>query len=328
MKAQASLEFLLIGSGIAVMCLFVLTFYSRNLFSQSSALAAIANGTQNASYYDQPQFLFDYSVSTATTTAAPAYTAAISGRSEELAYAIGKPSYVTNLTEFSHCASVGFYGHALNVSGQCGTANAWDYLAGYDCPRSGAYCIIPQNTSYSTESVSGQRAYVYNITLTLGSPYGAMTSSISSAANASPVMLDGQKAGYASVSGVSSADASPSATLMYDGSAYSLANQTYLQLYTQEKSTLYPMLAFYNGTSVDGATQLEIQQTVNAFSDSQTRLLAGSSATLQCDVSGGYYVCNSTLPFDYLINVTLSPSYAEANQTLYYLGSVISIRSS
>jgi hypothetical protein len=324
MRMQASLEFLLIGSAVAAMSLFLILFYSRNLFSQTSALAGMANASANASYYAQPSFLLDYPAP--STTVMPTYSVAITRRSEKLGYEIGTPSYVANLTEFSHCTEVGFYGHPFNVSWQCGTANAWDYLAGYDCPRSGAYCIIPHNTSYGTSALSSQREFIFNITLAIGSPYGTMSSQISSLAANSPVLLNGQTVGYASVAGVSSADPSPSVTLMSHMGNYSIANQTYLQLYNQYKNTLYPMLAFYNGTGVDGSTQLSIQEAVNSFSSSQIRLVGSSGGAPPCAVSAGYYLCNATYPFAYLINVTLSPSVAQANQTLYYLGSVISIR--
>ncbi len=324
MRTQASLEFLLIGSAVAAMCLFVIGFYSRNLFSQTSALAAIANASPNSTYYEPPP-VFNYSPT--TTMPYAAYSAAISDRYEQLAYQIGPPSYVDNLTEFSHCAQVGFFGHAFNVSIQCGTGNAWDYLAGYNCWGSGAFCIVPHNTSYATESTYQNKTYVYSIILSIVSPSGIMQSHINSAANSSPVTIGGQTVGYARVAGVSSSDPPQQATLMDHVGNYSAANQTDYAVYTQDKDSLYPMLAFYNGTGVDGATQSSIQEAVNAFSASQLRLVSSEGGTLPCSVSGGEYRCTAMSPFSYLINVTLSQGIGYVNQTVYYLGSVVSIRS-
>ena len=325
MRVQASLEFLLIGSAVAAMCLFVVTFYSKNLFSQSSVLATIADSSTGVTYYPQPSFLSGYSESTTTVT--PQYVPVIANRSEKLVYAIGHPSYVANLTQFSHCASAGFYGHAFNVSGQCGTANAWDYLAGYDCPRSGAYCIIPHNTSYATESVSGSRSLVYSFTLSIASPSGVLVSQLNSSQARSPVMLGGSVVGSASVSSASSTDPYANPTLIYFNGSYSLANQTYYALYSQEKGMLYPMLAFYNGTSVDSATQASIEETIGAYASAQLHFLNSTGGAVLCAVSASRYVCGAASPFLYLINVTLSQSIGQVNQTIYYLGSVIGIRS-
>lgn len=327
MRAQASLEFLLIGGAVAAMCLFLIGFYSRNLFSQTSALAAMANAIPNSTY-QQPLFLFNFSPTTSTTTIAyGSYSASITNRQEKLAYGMGSPSYIENLSQFSHCVQLGFFGHAYNISIQCGTTNAWDYFAGYDCWQNGVYCIIPQNTTYATASVSGQRSYIYNFTLVLDSQLGAMSSQIGGGENHSPITLNGQVVGYARVESVTSADPLPSATLLKRLSNYSVANQTYLSLYTQYRNTLWPVLAFYNNSGVDGATQQAIEQEMGSYASSQVHLIGSAGTAPACEASDSEYVCNATTPFLYLINVTLSPSLGQVNQTVYYLGSVISVRS-
>ncbi|MDE1854922.1 MAG: hypothetical protein KGH57_01205 [Candidatus Micrarchaeota archaeon] len=325
MRAQASLEFLLIGSAVAAMSLFLIGFYSKNLFSQTSALAAIANRSPNASY-QQPPVFFNYSPLT-TTYSYASYSAAISNRSERLSYGIGAPSPVINLTQFSHCSYHGFYGGLLNISQQCGTSNAWEYLAGYDCWYSGAYCIIPHELNFSTETIAGQRAYAYNFTLTLESPLGTMRSEISSGENSSRVMLGGSVVGSASVSSVSSADPVPSVALADNSGSYTTANQTILSIYSQDKNTLFPMLAFYNGTGVGGETQASIEQAIGAYASAQLHLVESNGTRPACAVSGSAYTCNAVSPFLYLVNVTLSPSLGPFNQTVYYLGSVIDIKS-
>ncbi len=324
MRAQASLEFMLIGSAVAAMALFLIGFYSRNLFSQASALASAARMPANLSY-PEPLFLFNYSP--ATTTAYAASYAYITNASESVGYGLSPPEYVTNLTQFSHCTYHGFYGNRFGVQGQCGTSNAWDYIAGYDCASTGAYCIIPHDTGYAVDRLNGSRSYSYNFTLVIGSPAGRMRSQISSVRGSSPVMLNGNEVGSASVSSVSSTDAEPSISLLQYLANYSVANQTYLSAYSQQKSVLYPMLAFYNNTGVDSSTQEIIEQSIGAFSSAQLHLVSGSAQVPQCAVVGNSYTCAAASPFLYLINVTLSPGAGVQNQTFYYLGSVINVRS-
>ncbi|MDE1873536.1 MAG: hypothetical protein KGI04_00225 [Candidatus Micrarchaeota archaeon] len=327
MRMQASLEFLLIGSAVAAMCLFTLTFYSRNLLSESSALARAADSVANSSpYYSQPWHLFNYTPQTTTVYYAQ-YSASISGRNEEIAYALDPPSEVINLTQFSHCTQVGFYGNPFGIDTQCGSTNAWMYFGSYDCGRmSGAYCIMPQSTGYSLEGMAGGRTYVYSFSLQVYTPSGVLLTQISSANATSPIMLNGAVVGNATVAEASSIDPTPSPTLLLHGNSSSAVNQSQYSVYEQELNALVPMLAFYNGTGVADSTAASIQQAIGAYATSQVRLL-GAGVRASCPISEGSYLCPAASPFLYLINLTLSPSLGMANQTLSYLGSSISVRS-
>ncbi len=324
MRIQASIEFMLIASAVAALALFAVTFYSKNLFSQSSALAQVADSFPNSSYFYQP---FNFSYTSATTTIGQSYySVAITNRSEELAYSIGSPSYVVNMSEFSHCAYHGFFGHLLNVSGQCGTGNAWDYLASYDCATSGAYCILPHTTSYAVDPLSSRGNYLYSFTLVINSPLGTLYTNLNGSANRSSVFLSNGVVGYASVLNVSGVQGVEASGLFSNSSSYYTLNQMLYGQYSQMKNVLYPMLAFYNGTSVDPGTQESIQQTFNAFTSSSNKLIAGKALPLPCNVSGNEYLCETSYPFYYIINVSLSKQFGNVNQTFYYLGSLINIR--
>lgn len=321
MRAQASIEFLLIASAIAAMSLGVVAFYAKNVFSQASALARVANASPGGLNFTAPPLAGHPATTTIPFTA---YSAVISGRNEKLAYGISAPSYIVNLTQNSHCTYTGFFGHPYNTTGQCGTSSAWDYIADYNCWTTGAFCIIPHNTSYGVETTSAQRTYVYNFTLTINSPLGVLRSEVSSGAGESPVSGSNRTIGYAAVTGVVSVEPVPSLTLYSNGGSYSQLNQSAYGRYAQEKNILFPMLSFYNGTSVDPATQQAIVQTVSAFAKAARALVGSRADSLACAVRGGAYACNANYPFLYLINVTLA-GVGSVNQTLYYLGSVVMV---
>ncbi|MCL5239568.1 MAG: hypothetical protein M1286_03825 [Candidatus Marsarchaeota archaeon] len=328
MRAQASIEFLLIGSAVAAMCLFVISMYSRGLFSQTSALAAITGSFPNVSSYQPPSFLFNVSAPTTTTIAQAAYAAAITQRNESTAYALSPPAYIANLTEFSHCTGFGFFGHPFNVSDQCGTPDTWEYFAGYDCTAmSGAYCIVPHNTTYALLQPAGHPAYIYSFTLSLSTAGGEAYASVNSVVPVSMLMLNGHGIGNVTVESVTSAAPPPEQAFMYHNSSYLPVNQTYYSLYLQDRNALYPMLSFYNGTSVDSATQSEIEQAVAAYANAQLHLVNSTAQQSGCGVVTGNYLCTASSPFLYLINVTLSQGTGYVNQTVYYLGSVINVRS-
>jgi hypothetical protein len=331
MRAQASLEFLLIGSAVAAMCLFVVTFYSHSLLTQAGAISSLADSTANTSYYAT---LSGFSSLLGTTgaqqpnaTPQQSYAVQISNRSEYIKYGLGSPSYLVNMTQFSHCVYLGFFGHPFNISGQCGTSNAWYYFSGYGCQaQDGAFCIVPHNSSYYVLETNGSRGYAYGFTLELSTPYGTMQARLSSNASVSAILLAGSPVGSAEVSGVSSTEAQASATVLGGNATQSLANQTAYSAYEQSRNMLYPMLKFYNGTSADSATQASIEQAVAYFNSTERALVAGSTQQAACEVKGGEYACAATSPFLYAINVTLGPSFPGVNETLYYLGSEVSVR--
>lgn len=324
MRLQASIEFLLILSAIAAMSLGVITLYSKNVLSQSSALANVAKVPASTDF-SLPSLGSNYTAPQ-TTAHYGSYSAALVNRSERLAYNISAPVPITSLLAFEHCTYFGFFGYPYGVSGQCGTANAWDYIGtGISSCQSTAFCVLPGSTNYSTESALAQRSYLYNFSLVIQTPAGVLRSAISSYRNESPVMLANGSVGCARVVGVASAEPFQSVNLRSNATAYTLINQSAYEQYTQAKNLLYPMLSFYNSSSVDPATGAAIQQAIDSFNASLASVTGRSPAGLGCAVTNKQYICNASYPFFYTINVTLTGAGA-VNQTLYYLGSTIAIR--
>lgn len=326
MKAQTSIEFLLIASAVAALSLGVITLYSRSISAQGSVLAQLTNLSFNASNFSVTQSSFSYAPTTSA-IAYGSYSAVISNRSESLAYNLSAPTYLISMREFSHCTYLGFSGNPGNVSGECGTANAWDYRAGYPCGYSGTYCMIPNNTGYWVKSTTAQRSYAYSFLLTIQSQSGSMQASLSSDENESSVLLSNKSVGYASVVAVASVEPFESISIIGNATAHALLNQSAYERYVQAKNLLYPMLSFYNSTGIDPATQTDIEQALNAFNASSRSVRSFKPMVLSCDFSEGEYACRASYPFFYVINVTLS-GVGAVNQTLYYLGSVIMVHGS
>jgi hypothetical protein len=328
MRIQASIEFMLILSAVAAMCLGVITLYSKNVFSQSSALASIANNSSSNADFSLPSLGSSYTAPQ-NVIYLNSYSVALVNRSERLAYNMSVPVAITNLSVFDHCTYIGYFGsQPFDVKGECGTTNAWDYQGegiSY-CLTSTTFCILQSDTGYSVESTLAQRSYLYNFTLMITSPDGVMRSSITSSGGESQVMLANSSVGYAKVVGVTSAEPFQSVSLRSNATASTPLNQSAYEQYTQVKNLLYPMLSYYNSTGVDPVTQAAIQQTIDSFNTSLRSVTRSGPAELRCTVADGRYVCNANYPFFYAINVTLT-GVGAINQTLYYLGSTVSIRS-
>ena len=330
MRAQASLEFLLIGSAVAAMCLFVVTFYSHSILTQDDALSSLANGTAAGQYYAPLSGFLNLLGAPGTqqpNATQQAYAVQISNRSEYMKYGLGSPSYLVNMTQFSHCVYLGFFGRPFNISGQCGTNDAWYYFSGYGCQaQDGAFCIVPHNSSYYVLETNGSRGYAYGFTLELSTPYGQMLARLSSNSSNATVFLAGSPVGSAEVVGVSSAQAAASAAVLASNTTQSLANWTAYAGYIQARNVLYPLLKFYNGTSAGQGTQASIEQAVAYFNSTEYALVRGGTQQTGCAVRGREYACAASSPFMYVINITLGPSFSGANETLYYLGSEVSVR--
>ncbi len=258
------------------------------------------------------------------------YSAYLSNRTEEVTYALNPPTQVINLTEWSHCTQSNFWGTILPVSSQCGTST-WGYMAfsGY-CYYTKAVsvtsmqCIAPVATGYNTSDIRDSAGYKYGFALAISSPFGVMRAEIDGNAT-SRLTLDNETVGSASVTGVSVSGQTPDVTLISSGNGYSIANSTALAQYLQAKNNLYGTLGYYNSTSVDDPTQSSIQQSVSAFISASENLRGHESDSTSCAVSDGAYVCDSSSPFNYVIDVNVSQDLLGENQTLYYLGSEINL---
>jgi hypothetical protein len=257
----------------------------------------------------------------------PLFSAEILRRRERISYPLSAPVYLINLREFSHCTNFGFLGGAMDVEGQCGTYDAWDYRADYGrCPSTAAYCFFKSNTTSFVSSVGGNRTYVYNFSLAISSPSGMLLANISSDDNESVILASNRAVGYAHVLTVSSSDPAQYRMLISDGNSSYQPNQTAYWQYLQWKNAAFSILHYYNSTGVDGDTQAMIKQTVASFiiaSNILSNFTGGMM--LPCNLTKQEYTCNAEQPFSYVIDANISSAYLAVNQTLYYMGSVIKL---
>jgi len=317
MKIQASIEFLLIASAIAVLCLSAVSLYGKTLFNQTKGLASMSNASQ--------QGIFMPIYGAGFEGAAP-YSTKIEGRNESTAYGLGAPVSVVNLTSISHCTNFDFYGKPLDVKGQCGASDAWEYRVDYGkCPSTAAYCEFHSDTGYSILNTQGNRNYRYNFTLLLYSYFGVMQASLSNTKNNSPVMLANTTVGHARVLMVGSSEQVQVAPLLCSNNICSLLNQTLYAQYSQWKNAAYSMLAYYNSTPIDPVTQSSVLQTLSSFIRASKALRNGVSGTAPCEIRSSDYVCSVSFPFYYTIKVNLSRSFSMGEQTSYYMGSSIEV---
>ena len=320
MRVQASIEFMLIASAVAALSLGVVTLYGRGVVLQSGALGGMLNYSQPALFYQ------NYSIGTYTDPQQASFSAFISGRNESLAYPLVSQGGIANLTETAHCTTYGFFGGPLDVQGQCGTYDAWDYRVGdAHCPSTKAYCVFQSDTNYSVFRVGTSRAYLYNFTLFIISKSGTMTASVSSAASESPVILGNVTVGYVRVIGMSSSDPLQSTTLIGNGTSLRLIDQQAYSQYQEWESEAYSELHYYNSSSVSPDVNASLKQYVSAFT-AASKALRASGSEAPCVAETGNYVCNAAAPFSYILQANLTGVPGTYNQTIYYLGSEIEIR--
>ena len=261
----------------------------------------------------------------------PTYSAFITNRSETVSYRLEGASEIMNLTEWSHCTMLDFFGTPYPTSTQCGP-HSWSYLvtSAYCFYTAGVsqtltVCVSPIRTGYNTTSVAFQPTYKYNFSLDLSVSQGqTLHSRMDSASNNSEIYLGNEVVGAASVSSVSGETQHQSPVLIGNGGRYAIANQTSYDQYSQSIDALYSKLSYYNATWISGDIQSSIEQAIyTAVRASKALILSNTTKSSICTVSNGFYTCNATYPFSYLINANLSGGVISGDQTLYYFGSRI-----
>lgn len=311
---------MLIASAVAALSLGVVTLYGKGVILQSGALGSMLNYSQlsvlsqnysSGSYFGGVQ--------------QGSYSAAISGRNESVSYPLVTRSDITNFTGLVHCTNFGFYGGILNVQGQCGTYDAWDYIGSDSrCPRSTAYCVFAVDTGYSVSDVGSGATYVYNFTLSLSSQSGTMRSRVSGGSS-SPLLIGNETVGYVRVVGVSGTDPAPSVALIGNGTSYLLLDQQAYSQYQQWQSEAYGEMRYYNSSSVSADVEASLQQYTASYI-AASKALRSSGSMAPCGVKSGNYTCGVSHPLSYLIQVALTGFPPAYNQTIYYLGSEIELR--
>jgi hypothetical protein len=319
MRVQTSLEFLLIASAIAALSLGVIGVYGKSVMLQAGAMGNVIDYQRSVALVpNYPAYGYNVSYGVAH--------AVISDRSEKTSYAMSPPVHITNITGMSHCTNFGFYGGALDVQGQCGTYDAWEYRADYGrCPSTAAYCFFSSDTDYGIRNVDSEGTPSYSFSLELRFASGTMRSSISSSRNESPVLMGNRTVGISRVVGVIDEDSHQELTLMENGTLVYLSDKAAYQNYLKWMSDAYSVMKYYNGSAVDADVQSRIQETVSSFIHSSNTLIASKSSISECALGGDDYVCDATQPFRYLIQVDLNRGLVAAEQVAYHSGSTIEI---
>ncbi|MCL5419940.1 MAG: hypothetical protein M1354_03640 [Candidatus Marsarchaeota archaeon] len=263
-------------------------------------------------------------------------SAYITGRNESESYALDSQSPVYSLSQTDRCTQIGFFGGNLDIGVQCGTSDAWDYnvFSMYCFTEGGSqtrtYCTVPYPSGYNyTETNPGHAAYIYSFRLHIRSPYGSLTSNLSSSSKSSNVILDGRVVGTAAVTNVTSGYQPAAQAFVASGGRYYQANQSQYSQYVQARNNLYSVLGYYNQSDVSGDVQSTEQQAITAYQKAASVLVSSATQSAQgCSISGRNYTCASPYPFAYVINIRLNGYRVLGNQTLSYLNSVINLNES
>ena len=253
------------------------------------------------------------------------YYALIYSRNESLDYPVGSSEYIYNFSQSNHCTKTLWPGDPLLIAGQCGTANAFQWMS-FDgsClapwwSYQRTYCIVPYASDYSI--FAGSRGVLtYSFTLKVGTPAGTLVAHFNGS-NSSNVYLDGKDAGTAKIVNTYYGAAGGEAAIS-NGTALMAVNYTLYINYEQTKSSSFATLSYYNNSGSGS----EMEQAVYAY-DKSAASLEGSASKRQdsCASNGSEYVCPASMPFDYTIDVTTSEPMG--NETISYEGSIINLNS-
>ena len=262
------------------------------------------------------------------------YAAYIDRTNESVAYGLEEVPIATMVLS-NHCTITDIWtGRIYTVPGQCGTANAWDYMVfdpGCLSPYWAymrTYCIAPSATGYYYAGPDQHNpTYRYSISLEVDTGAGVMRANLSSGANKSRVEIGGVPVGNATVISVGGGPYAFTGEIRNNSNEWEV-NDSWYSAYMQAKDSLYPLLSFYNSSGVSGSTQSAIAESITAFNTSSRNLLLTKKASGGvCSVSNSSYVCRAASPLSYIIDITVPSSMGIQNASVYYEGSVINIAS-
>ena len=253
------------------------------------------------------------------------YSAAISERNESVVYQLNSIKPVVNLTQATFCTQYDFWYHPFPITVQCGTLNAWEYLAGklYYCPWTTTTCIWKHPTQYNlTSTDQANVTYSYGFYLSVFTPYGTMHSNLSGKERSAPVILNNLIIGHAEVISISSAPMSQNLNLLINGSSYNEINQSAYSEYDQARNNLFSTLDFYNRTETYSP---QIDEALYAYNQSLKVLVNSTSKNTVCSDAGELLYCKPEIPFAYVVNLFITGNFTKGNATVFSSGSEINV---
>lgn len=253
------------------------------------------------------------------------YSATISSRNESVVYRIDSINPVVNLTQSTFCTQYDFWYHPLPITVQCGTLNAWEYIASklYYCPWTTTTCIWQHQTRYNlTSTDQANFTYSYSFYLSVSTPYGTMRSNLSNKEGSTPVILNNVIVGHAEVVSVSSAPTPQDPNLLLNGSSYKAVGGSTYSEYDQARNNLFSTLAFYNRTE---SYSPQIDEALYAYNQSLKGLINGTSKSTVCSSAGDLLYCKPELPFTYAISILVNGTFSGGNTTVFFSGSEVNV---
>ncbi len=260
----------------------------------------------------------------------------ISNRNETVAYPLLGATSLFSTYQKNRCTELGFFGGALDMTVQCGTSDGWEYMVfSMNCFTNGGsqtltYCVLPNPTGYNATPINPDApSYLYSFQMHITTPYGSFISNVSNSVAYANVISDGKVIGTLHVTNATAQFQPPSEEFLGYNGKYSPLNQSAYSAYFQARQNLYSTLGYYNKSGVSSDIQSEIGQAITSYQNYLSNLISSKPLnTTQCSVSGQKYMCRSPYPFSYVISIKLNGYTGIGNQTIYYLGSAITINES
>ncbi len=258
---------------------------------------------------------------------------------QRMDYYVSKPSQIYNVTYWSHCTYIGFFGGILPEPAQCG-ANTWGFDTGdsscnvfaYDGDNR-FYCFALQGDNANASSIGQQSGYLYNITLRISNASLALQATLTDNASSGELInSNGGEYGYAEITSVYAPDVYPVPYLAYavlgKQNRISAVNISAYSNYSSMHNQVTQLLNIYNSTG--GADLGYIEGLISELNRSASRLASsqpvnGSACLPTSQSYPTYYSCTThSLNFNILVHLNGS-QYSSANKTFYIGSSVVKV---
>lgn len=324
MRAQASIEFIIIIGAIAGFSLFAVGAFTTVLHKQTTLLSGVLNQTSGAVSTTD-----NYSGNQGNGT--QTVSATITRHNESVYYPAGQQTGIYGVQQDWHCIWTSWSGHADPISTQCHTPGWGYFVSSGACPGSATYCFSLNLEGASASPVQYDYSYNYSISLGISDQGTAGSANLTSSDNSSEIKaVDGVPDGTAEVTGVTGQVPEPydEYAVLNVSNAISLVNASVFNAYIQALGDLENTLSFYNGTTIDTDTQLIINQSIDSFDTAASRLLSAAPAAAgPCAVKDSSntigVVCRPLSPLYYQINATVPGIHP--NQQILVQGSTLNI---